>query len=134
MPANRRTPWLIAYDIGAAARLQRVHRSVSQCAEPFQRSVFRMAATRKQVEGLMSEIEDLIDPKSDDVRAYPLSTNGRHLVYGPPCLPDGVLFFNQPELFLGDSSASERTAARTKGGQHHGPLKIGAWRKGENGH
>ena len=88
MPSNRRTPWLIAYDIAATNRLQRVHRAVCQSAEPLQRSVFRMMATRPQVEGLMGKIEVLIDPKSDDVRAYPLSTNGRHLIYGPP-LPPG---------------------------------------------
>ena len=132
MPANRRTPWLIAYDIAAPNRLQRVHRSVRQCAEPLQRSVFRMTATRRQVEGLMSKIGNLIDPKSDDVRAYPLSANSRHLIYGPPCLLEGVLFLDQPELFLDDLLTGERTAGKVKAGQHHGPLRVGARRKGEN--
>lgn len=134
MPANRRTPWLIAYDIAAPNRLQRVHRSVRQCAEPLQRSVFRMTATRRQVEGLMGKIEDLIDPKSDDVRAYPLAANGRHLIYGPPCLPEGVLFLDQSELFLDALSTGERTAGKAKAGQHHGPLRVGARSKGRNGH
>ena len=130
MPSNRRTPWLIAYDIAATNRLQRVHRAVCQSAEPLQRSVFRIMATRPQVEGLMGKIEVLIDPKSDDVRAYPLSTNGRHLIYGPPCLPDGVLFFDQLEAFLGDSPAGERAASKANTSQHHGPLRVDASRKG----
>lgn len=132
MPANRRTPWLIAYDIAAANRLQKVHRSLCQCAEPLQPSVFRMMATRRQAEGLMSKIEDLIDLKSDDIRAYPLAAKGRHLVCGPPCLPDGVLFLDQPEMFLGNSPDDERTIGKAKAGQLHGPLRVAARRKGRN--
>ena len=126
MPANRLTPWLIACDIAAANRLQRAHRSLCQCAEPLQPSVFRMMATRRQAEGLMSEIEGLINPKSDDVRAYPLAAKGRHLVCGPPCLPDGVLFLDQPEMFLGDSPDDERTVGKAKAGQPHGPRRAEA--------
>lgn len=111
MPSNRLTPWLIAYDIAAANRLQRVHRALCQSAEPFQRSVFRMAATRRQVEGLMGKLEGLIDPKSDDVRAYPLSTNGRHLVYGLPRLPEGVLLL-QPQRHLATQPMGPRMAMK----------------------
>ncbi len=115
MPSNRLTPWLIAYDIAAANRLQRVHRALCQSAEPFQLSVFRMAATRRQVEELMGQLEGLIDPKKDDVRAYPLSTNGRHLVYGPPCLPEGVLFLDsyiQPQCRLATQPMGPRMALK----------------------
>ena len=129
MPATQRTPWLIAYDIAAANRLQRVHRAVCQSAQPLQRSVFFMTATRQQVERLMDKIEGLIDPKKDDIRAYPLSTNGHHLVYGPHSLPDGVLFFGQLETFLSNSSAGEWTVGKAKAGQYHGLLRGGANRK-----
>lgn len=132
MPANRRTPWLIAYDIADKNRLQRVHRFMRRCAEPLQRSVFRVTATRRQVEALMGKVEGLTDPKNDDVRAYPLSTKGLHAVYGPPCLPDGVLYFDQPEMLLGDSPADKRTVGEIKAGQPHGPLRSEARRKGGN--
>ena len=45
MPAGRRTPWLICYDIADPPRLQRV-RTISRHAVPLQYSVFCTDATR----------------------------------------------------------------------------------------
>ena len=39
----------------------------------------------------MTQLDSLIDARSDDVRAYPLLTTGRHAIYGCSSLPDGVL-------------------------------------------
>ena len=91
MPASRRTPWLVCYDIADPSRLQRVHRAASRRAIPFQYSVFLAWGTRSTVENILAEVEAHIDPRCDDVRAYPLLTSARPVVYGRSCLPDGVI-------------------------------------------
>ena len=103
MPASRRIPWLICYDIADPRRLQKVHRIVSRCAEPFQYSVFRKNATRKEVVRILQRIEDFIDTRYDDVRAYPLLTTAPPVVYGRRRLPEGVLFADQSGLLFNSS-------------------------------
>ena len=120
MPANRQTPWLIAYDIASPKRLMLVHRAVFRAAEPFQYSVFRKTATRRKVVRLMREVEQIIDPRADDVRAYPLLASGRHAICGRSCFPDGVLLLHQPDLFLNNLLADESLLDAVVEGQHRG--------------
>ena len=91
MPANRRTPWLLCYDIADPRRLQRVHRVVRRHAVPVQYSVFHTIATRHEVLSVLHEIEEHIDPRQDDVRAYPLLTTARPTSLGRSRLPGGIL-------------------------------------------
>ena len=107
MPASRITSWLVAYDIADPKRLQRVHKAIRKAAEPVQYSVFRIVATRKVVVHLMDELHPLIDPRRDDIRAYPLLTTGQHIVYGLTMLPAGVLAIDQPDLFFNSSLLDE---------------------------
>lgn len=90
MSANRKTSWLICYDIADPQRLQRVHRVVRRFASPFQYSVFRKSSTRREIVDLLAKLEALIDPRRDDVRAYPLRPVDYHLECGDRILPDGV--------------------------------------------
>ena len=91
MPASRRTPWLVCYDITDPSRLRRVHRTISRQAIAFQYSVFLAWGTRSRIEGILAGLETDIDPRRDDVRAYPLLTSARPVVYGRGYLPDGVI-------------------------------------------
>lgn len=91
MPANRRTPWLVCYDIADPRRLQRVHRVVCRHAVPVQYSVFHTIATRHEVLSVLHEIEEHIDPRQDDVRAYPLLTTARPVSLGRSRLPGGIM-------------------------------------------
>ena len=90
MPANRRTPWLICYDVADPRRLQRVHRVARRHAIPLQYSVFHTIATRHDVLGMLHDIEEHIDPRQDDVRAYPLLTTARPVVVGDGLLASGI--------------------------------------------
>ncbi len=90
MPASSRTPWLICYDIADRRRLRDVHREVRRYATPFQRSVYRIYASRRDVARLLRRLERVIDPGRDDVRAYPLLTNSPAVVYGAPLLAAGL--------------------------------------------
>ena len=91
MPAARETPWLICYDIADPRRLQRVHRVISRRAIPFQYSIFYVSAIRKDIESLLHAVAAEIDPRRDDVRAYPLLTTARPFIYGRSRLPDRVM-------------------------------------------
>lgn len=99
MPASRQTPWLLCYDIADPDRLRQVHKEVQRYAMPFQYSVFRVHATRREVMERIRLLEHTIDPRSDDIRAYPLLTASAPVVYGRRLLAAGVHFGVQPEIF-----------------------------------
>lgn len=100
MPASRRTPWLICYDIADRRRLVQVNREVSRCAWPFQYSVFRADANRKDIARSLARIALYTDPNHDDLRAYPLLTTADPFTYGRNRLPAGVSFFDSPAPLL----------------------------------
>ena len=91
MPASRRTPWLLCYDIADPRRLQRVHRVARRHATPLQYSVFHTIATRGEVRAMIHDIEEFIDPGQDDVRAYPLLTTAQPVTLGRSRLANGVM-------------------------------------------
>ena len=103
MPASRPVPWLICYDIADPGRLRDVHKEVRRYATPFQYSVFRTTATRREVVARLDVLADAIDPRSDDVRAYPLLTNAPQDIYGTPRLADGARLDDQAELLFENS-------------------------------
>ena len=107
MPASRRTPWIICYDVADPRRLQRVHRTVSRHAEPFQYSVFRKSAARNKVLDLLQEVERSIDHRYDDIRAYPLLTTTPPVFYGRRLLPGGVMLADSPDPFFNSLQADD---------------------------
>ena len=100
MPAGRHTPWIICYDIADPIRLQRVHRKIIQHAVPLQYSVFCTDATRSTVTGILADISDHIDPRHDDVRAYPLLTTEQPVLYGRSRLPSRVALLGEAGSFF----------------------------------
>ena len=99
MPAPKRTPWLICYDVADPRRLRDVHKEVRRYATPFQRSVFRIYATRSAVAHRLHLLERVIDPQLDDVRGYPLLTTVQPVIYGRQMLGEGIWFDWQRTLF-----------------------------------
>lgn len=99
MPASRRTPWLICYDIADPDRLRCVYKEVRRYATPLQHSVFCAHATRREVVGRLRLLTRILDPRCDDVRAYPLLTTSPPTVYGRPLLASGVHLSWQQALF-----------------------------------
>ena len=90
MPANKRRPWLICYDVADPTRLQRVYKEVRRHFTPFQHSVFRTCATRRELLERLGVLDRLIDPRRDDIRAYPLLTTSTPVVYGKGLMAVGV--------------------------------------------
>lgn len=93
MPASKKIPWLLCYDIAEPRRLQRVHKTVSRHAIPLQYSVFLAYGTKREMLSMIDAIDELIDKREDDVRAYPLSFSAQVHSFGCSLLPDGVNFF-----------------------------------------
>jgi CRISPR-associated protein Cas2 len=72
MALNAKRPWIIAYDITSSKRLNRVHRYLKTQAIPLQYSVFLAEESGQSIHRILDRLNALIDPRADDVRAYPL--------------------------------------------------------------
>lgn len=90
--------FLLSYDIADPRRLARVHRTVKRQGLPLQYSVFLIADTPAVLDGLLAELDDIIDPRADDIRVYPLPTRLDADSYGRQFLPLGVLLLGGDRL------------------------------------
>jgi CRISPR-associated protein Cas2 len=91
MPTGERRQYLVCYDIADPQRLTRVHRLLARHAAPVQYSVFLAYATVAELRELLTEVEGVIDPRADDVRAYPLPSQPRAIGFGRSWFPPGVM-------------------------------------------
>lgn len=90
------TSYLICYDIsesrpGANRRLVRVRRRLLGVATPLQYSVFCGTFTAAGRRAILSELAEVIDPRCDDVRLYPISTDPWLARIGRAILPEGLI-------------------------------------------
>ncbi len=86
--------YLVCYDIAEPKRLARVYRFMKGQGIHLQYSVFHCSLTWQQLLQLEEKISWLIDEEEDDVRIYPLPSNGKMIVMG--CgdrVPEGVELF-----------------------------------------
>jgi CRISPR-associated protein Cas2 len=90
MPANQVRLFLLAYDIADPRRLVRVHRTVRNHGIPLQYSVFLVPGTAADIDGLLAELDGIIEPAEDDIRVYPLPKVLDVVHYGRKWLPEGI--------------------------------------------
>jgi len=90
MALNETRTWLIAYDITCPKRLGRVHRYLKTVAVPVQYSVFATEETAQGIQHIRDALAQKINPKTDDVRIYPLPMNLELHRYGRRALPEGL--------------------------------------------
>jgi CRISPR-associated protein Cas2 len=88
--------YIICYDITSPRRLRRMHRFLKKHAVALQYSVFFFTGDDRQLDRLLAMAQTHIDPKTDDLRAYPLATRGLKARLGKPALPEGILFGGLP--------------------------------------
>ena len=91
MSLTETTGWVVCYDIADRKRLLRVHRLLRKWGVPMQYSVFIVEASAIRLQRLLLQIDDLIDPGADDVRAYRFPPGSECQVIGPGMLPDSIL-------------------------------------------
>ena len=109
MPASRRTQWIVCYDIANPRRLVRVHRTMKRFGVPVQYSVFLVESTRKGLAAFLNAaVCPHIDPREDDLRAYPLLSEARPTAFGRGSLPDGVSVLSKWDVLLRPSAKSPR--------------------------
>ena len=84
--------YIICYDITEPRRLGRIHRTLKKAALPVQYSVFLFRGTPEQLALCLARLEAIMDPDTDDIRAYPLPQRGLRLAMGQAALPSGVLW------------------------------------------
>lgn len=82
--------WLVTYDITDRRKLARVFRLLKKKGVPIQYSVFFVHASAVQMGILMVQVGKLIDPKTDDVRAYRLPEATWKATLGATIIPDDV--------------------------------------------
>lgn len=91
MAINRPVNYIIAYDISDPRRLGRVHRFLKREAASVQYSVYAARVSERQIKRLLDGLQDLIDTKQDDVRAYRLPERCEVTMLGNQALPEGIV-------------------------------------------
>lgn len=86
-----RRAWLVGYDITSPKRLRRVAAWLEKHAVRVQWSLFFAVWTEAEFAEVWRGIAARIDPRRDDVRAWPVPAEPVVLVIGS-ALPAGVLF------------------------------------------
>lgn len=88
--------WLIGYDITNPKRLGRVHRALVSRATPIEYSIFLYIGSEKGLAECLAAVNAEIDPKTDDVRCYPLPSRGLQERIGRATLPEGIQWTGLP--------------------------------------
>lgn len=72
---NQPDTWLLAYDIRAPKRLQRMQRIARKNGIPLQKSLFLLVGSRAKIDDFVDTLRNAnaFDAKIDDVRIYPLT-------------------------------------------------------------
>lgn len=116
---------IIAYDITCPRRLQKVYRTLCGHAMRLQYSVFYFTGTHTQYQNCLNAIVPLIDLNDDDLRAYPLPTDGYQWRLGKATLPEGVCYTGLPSAWtdLYETSNIEQSAKEIPKHEEH-PLQA----------
>jgi CRISPR-associated protein Cas2 len=91
MAIHRPRTYLVAYDIADPKRLGRVHRLMVRAAAPLQYSVFVTRASDDEIDHLLDDVDGLIEPTEDDVRAYPIPERTEVVMLGRQRMPEGII-------------------------------------------
>jgi CRISPR-associated protein Cas2 len=81
---------IIAYDIGDPKRLTRIHRYLKKLAMPIQYSVFLIECNAKELQEVRDHLQEMINPKQDDIRIYTLPLKPVIMTLGKQALSQGI--------------------------------------------
>ncbi len=88
--------YLIGYDISDEKRLQKIHKIMTRYATPIQYSIFLYEGARKDLQNCIEDVMNVFHKKEDDLRIYPLPTNGKQWQLGKAVLPEGIIWTALP--------------------------------------
>lgn len=92
--------WIIGYDITSPRRLARMHRAMIDRATPIEYSIFLFCGTENALEECLHRVTALLDPRTDDVRCYPLPKRGFQERIGRATLPEGIQWMALPARLM----------------------------------
>jgi CRISPR-associated protein Cas2 len=92
--------WIIGYDITSPRRLARVHRALVNRATPIEYSIFLFCGSENGLEECLRTVLALFDPRTDDVRCYPLPRRGFQERIGRAALPEGIQWTALPASLI----------------------------------
>ena len=108
--ARRRRLYLICYDIAEdPKRLNQVARYLGKVAFRVQYSVFVGSFFEHSLKGVLRGLEQIIDPRKDDVRCYPLPDQAEVVLLGPQLFPDDILLIRDGRNVLRLGADVERS-------------------------
>lgn len=102
---------IVAYDVRAPARLQRVHRAMSKVGYAMQYSVFAADLWDPQRGRLSARLRRLIDESQDDVRFYLVPIEPRGAWHGPLPGSSAVAVSGAPAATLAERLAGQLSTA-----------------------
>ena len=88
--------FVIGYDISHPKRLIKAHRAVINHAVPIEYSIFVLHWTIDDARRCMKTLAQIINPREDDLRCYPLPSRGLQARLGKASLPDGIVWTGLP--------------------------------------
>lgn len=83
--------YLICYDIADPKRLGQVARYLEKHGCRVQYSVFVAQVTERELDGIVEDLAEIINPREDDIRCYPLPEQGEVALMGRQIFPEDVL-------------------------------------------
>ena len=86
------TKYLLCYDICDPKRLRRVHRLVRDWGVPIQFSMFEIEVNSGQLESLIVQLTDLMNPDEDKVMFYRLNPKQARICLGIEVQTEDLLF------------------------------------------
>jgi len=99
--AMRRRLYLICYDIAEdRRRLARVAHYLEKHALRVQYSVFVGSFFDHALQGVLHGLEQIIDPRKDDVRCYPLPEQAEVVLLGQQLFPEDILLIHDGRNLL----------------------------------
>ena len=124
----RKPGWyLIAYDISEPRRLRRLHRHLRTQGIAMQQSVFLVRRDTRDIDTLMDELDQYIDARHDDLRAYPVTAPGEIWLHGQRTIEGPVLL---PGASPGPGSRTARGKGTGKGKTARQPAdKPSLWQR-----
>lgn len=79
--------WLITYDITEDGTRSKVERLIARLGVRVQKSVFESQQPRERVVRVLADVQDLIDPRTDSILAYPIHESAAgSVVLGRPVI------------------------------------------------
>ncbi len=98
--------YMVVYDISDPKRLRRIHYRIKKEGVAAQKSVFFVKGTEADLNGLLDRLASEMDPKADDLRAYPVVHPSKVWSNGPNPLA------HMPAVRFGDEKRVSVPTAR----------------------